>query len=67
ANQVGEHLGFDKDDNALTVYWADGKRELAFASKTALARQLVEVIAERYRARGKARSSVTNAKTSHAR
>lgn len=67
ANQVGEGLGFDKDDNALTVYWAGGKRELAFASKMALARQLIELIAERYHARGKVRSPITNAKTSHAR
>jgi len=28
ANQVGENLGFDQDDNALTVYWNGGKREL---------------------------------------
>ena len=28
ANQVGENLGFDQDDNALTVYWKGGKREL---------------------------------------
>ena len=53
ANKVGDGLAFDKDDNALTVYWQGGKRELALTSKAALARQLVEVIAERYRARGK--------------
>jgi phosphopantothenoylcysteine decarboxylase / phosphopantothenate---cysteine ligase len=51
ANQVGDGLGFDKDENALTVYWRDGKRELSFASKALLAQQLVELIAERYRAR----------------
>ncbi len=51
ANKVGEGLGFDKDDNALTVYWNGGKRELALTSKIALARQLVELIAERYRSR----------------
>jgi phosphopantothenoylcysteine decarboxylase/phosphopantothenate--cysteine ligase len=51
ANRVGENLGFDKDENALTVYWHGGKRELSLTSKTALARELVEVIAERYRAR----------------
>jgi phosphopantothenoylcysteine decarboxylase/phosphopantothenate--cysteine ligase len=51
ANKVGEGLGFDKDDNALTVYWNGGQRELALTSKAALARQLIEVIAERYRAR----------------
>lgn len=53
ANKVGDGLAFDKDDNALTVYWQDGKRELSLTSKAALARQLVELIAERYQARGK--------------
>jgi phosphopantothenoylcysteine decarboxylase/phosphopantothenate--cysteine ligase len=48
ANQVGEGLAFDCDDNALTVYWADGKRELARAPKCDLACALVDVIAERY-------------------
>jgi phosphopantothenoylcysteine decarboxylase/phosphopantothenate--cysteine ligase len=48
ANQVGEGLAFDCDDNALTVYWADGKRELARAPKCELACSLVDVIAERY-------------------
>jgi phosphopantothenoylcysteine decarboxylase/phosphopantothenate--cysteine ligase len=49
ANKVGAGLAFDQDENALTVYWpGGGKRELAFSSKLALARQLVEVIAERY-------------------
>lgn len=51
ANQVGEGLGFDKDDNALTVYWHGGKQELTLTSKAALARQLVEVIAQRYQDR----------------
>jgi phosphopantothenoylcysteine decarboxylase/phosphopantothenate--cysteine ligase len=51
ANQVGEGLAFDKDDNALTVYWPGGKQELTLTSKAALARQLVEVIAQRYRNR----------------
>jgi phosphopantothenoylcysteine decarboxylase / phosphopantothenate---cysteine ligase len=52
ANKVGDGLGFDKDENALMLYWHGGKCELSLTSKTALARQLVEVIAERYRARG---------------
>ena len=51
ANKVGEGLGFDKDDNALTVYWNGGRKELTLTSKIALARQLVELIAERYRSR----------------
>ncbi len=54
ANKVGDGLAFDKDDNALTVYWQEGKRELSLTSKAALARQLVELIAERFRARGAA-------------
>lgn len=56
ANRVGEGLAFDQDDNALTVYWRDGKRELTLNSKAALARQLVEVIAERFHARAGASS-----------
>jgi phosphopantothenoylcysteine decarboxylase / phosphopantothenate---cysteine ligase len=48
ANQVGEGLAFDCDDNALTVYWAAGQRELGRAPKCELARALVDVIAERY-------------------
>ena len=51
ANQVGETIGFDRDDNALTVYWTDGKRELSLTSKAALARQLVALIAERFHQR----------------
>ena len=50
ANQVGEGLAFDCDDNALTVYWKDGRRELARAPKCELAAALVAVIAERYAA-----------------
>lgn len=50
ANKVGDGLAFDKDDNALTVYWpGGGKRELPLASKVNLARQLVALIAERYK------------------
>jgi len=51
ANRVGDGLAFDKDDNALTVYWQGGKQELTLTSKAALARQLVDVIAQRYRER----------------
>jgi phosphopantothenoylcysteine decarboxylase/phosphopantothenate--cysteine ligase len=54
ANKVGDGLAFDKDDNALTVYWqGGGKRELPLVSKTNLARQLVALIAERYQARSR--------------
>lgn len=47
ANQVGEGLAFDCDDNALTVYWPGGRRELPRAPKARLAADLVAVIAER--------------------
>jgi phosphopantothenoylcysteine decarboxylase/phosphopantothenate--cysteine ligase len=52
ANQVGDGLAFDCEDNALTVYWPDGKRELPRASKCRLAADLIAVIAERFHARG---------------
>ena len=48
ANQVGEGLAFDCDDNALTVYWKGGKRELERAPKCQLAGALIDVIAERF-------------------
>jgi len=52
ANKVGDGLAFDKDDNALTVYWAGGgKQELPLVSKANLARQLIALVAERYKAR----------------
>lgn len=49
ANKVGDGLAFDKDDNALTVYWPGDQRELCLCSKRDLAGQLVQLIAERYR------------------
>lgn len=67
ANKVGEGLAFDKDDNALTLYWRGGKQELTLNSKSALARQLVAVIAERYRSRGKsAATAIQNRSAIHA-
>ena len=48
ANRVGEGLGFETADNALTLYWADGSQELPRTSKTELARELVARIAERF-------------------
>ncbi|MBB6092553.1 phosphopantothenoylcysteine decarboxylase/phosphopantothenate--cysteine ligase [Povalibacter uvarum] len=67
ANKVGEGLAFDKDDNALTLYWRGGKQELTLNSKSALARQLVSVIAERYRSRGKsAATPIQNRSAIHA-
>ena len=48
ANWVGrESGGFDKDDNALQVYWAGGHKTLDMMSKQELATQLISLIAER--------------------
>ncbi|NKF24563.1 bifunctional phosphopantothenoylcysteine decarboxylase/phosphopantothenate--cysteine ligase CoaBC [Solimonas sp. C16B3] len=51
ANWVGRGRAFDRDDNALSVFWAGGERELPQASKAAIARDLGALIAERYGAR----------------
>jgi phosphopantothenoylcysteine decarboxylase/phosphopantothenate--cysteine ligase len=50
ANQVGEGLAFDQDDNALTVYWRGGRRELKRAGKAQIAAELIALIAERFAA-----------------
>jgi phosphopantothenoylcysteine decarboxylase / phosphopantothenate---cysteine ligase len=49
ANRVGdERGGFEREENALLVLWSDGRRELPMMSKTRLARELAQTIAERY-------------------
>jgi phosphopantothenoylcysteine decarboxylase/phosphopantothenate--cysteine ligase len=47
ANQVGEGLAFDCEDNALTVLWPGGKIEIARAPKLQVARELIALIAKR--------------------
>jgi phosphopantothenoylcysteine decarboxylase / phosphopantothenate---cysteine ligase len=49
ANLVGDGKGFDSDDNALTLYWKDGKQELPKAPKLLIARQLIEAIVQNYK------------------
>lgn len=50
ANEVGSPgLGFESDENALRVLWADGDMELPRAPKLRLARDLIQIIARRYR------------------
>jgi phosphopantothenoylcysteine decarboxylase/phosphopantothenate--cysteine ligase len=62
ANQVGPDCGFDRETNALTVYWpGGGELALGEGSKPTLARRLVELIAERYRAARPAARSSTRA------
>lgn len=51
ANLVGRAgSGFESDDNELSVFWSGGEKQLGKASKQALARDLIAIIAERYRA-----------------
>ena len=53
ANRVGNDCGFDRDDNAVNVLWSEGEKRYPQAQKSKLARDLVELIAERhYAARG---------------
>lgn len=48
ANDVSKAgIGFNSDDNAVTVYWPQGEQSFAQTSKQRLARQLIHTIAER--------------------
>jgi len=43
-------LGFEAEDNALSLFWPGGEEALPRASKRTLAQQLIVKLAERYRA-----------------
>ena len=47
ANQVGDGIAFDCEDNALTVLWPGGKTEVARGPKIEVARELIALIAKR--------------------
>jgi phosphopantothenoylcysteine decarboxylase/phosphopantothenate--cysteine ligase len=47
ANQVGDGLAFDCEDNALTVLWPGGKVEIPKGPKLSVARELMALIAQR--------------------
>jgi phosphopantothenoylcysteine decarboxylase/phosphopantothenate--cysteine ligase len=47
ANQVGDGIAFDCEDNALTVIWPGGKVEVPRGPKIDVARQLIALIASR--------------------
>ncbi len=47
ANQVGDGIAFDCEDNALTVLWPGGKIDVARGPKLDVARALIALIAER--------------------
>ena len=49
ANDVSRaDQGFNADQNALTVFWADGQQNLPLASKQQVAQQLISLIIKRY-------------------
>ncbi|MGB1093041.1 MAG: phosphopantothenoylcysteine decarboxylase, partial [Oceanobacter sp.] len=49
ANDVSRtDIGFNSDDNAVSLYWPGGEKELPLMSKQALARQLIAEIAQRF-------------------
>jgi phosphopantothenoylcysteine decarboxylase / phosphopantothenate---cysteine ligase len=49
ANDVSQPgIGFNSDDNAVTLFWADGQQDFEAMSKQALARELIQQIARRY-------------------
>jgi len=49
ANQVGTTTtGFGNDTNEILLLWADGKQRLPLASKTEIARQLIDHLADLY-------------------
>lgn len=48
ANRVGDDRGFDRDENAVEVYWNNGEKSFSMTPKNELAYQLIELIAERY-------------------
>ena len=48
----GQNVGFNSDNNALTVIWPGGHKVLPLASKRQIAKQLIELIAIRYKPGG---------------
>ncbi len=50
ANQVGAELGFDTDDNAASVFWPGGAQRFPRTGKSALANELIELVAARFHA-----------------
>ena len=57
ANEVGNGVGFEVDNNALNVFWPQGSQLLPLASKTQLARDLMTLIIERYYAKNSTQNS----------
>ncbi len=50
ANDVSrQDIGFNSDQNAVTVIWKQGQQPLELASKSQIARDLVTLVAEHYK------------------
>ena len=51
ANDVSDKsIGFNSDQNALTIYWQNGEQTLPLSSKQQLARELLQAVITRYKA-----------------
>ena len=50
ANRVGDDCGFDRDDNAVEVFWPGGGQAFPKSAKADLARELLRLVAERFAA-----------------
>ncbi len=49
ANDVSDtNIGFNSEQNALTVFWLEGEKQLNVADKRLLASQLLQLVAQRY-------------------
>lgn len=49
ANQVGDtRTGFETDSNEILLLWVEGKQHLPLASKQEIAKQLIDILADRY-------------------
>jgi phosphopantothenoylcysteine decarboxylase/phosphopantothenate--cysteine ligase len=48
ANRVGSNCGFDRDDNAVEVYWEGGEQAFPEAAKTELAAEIMNLVTDRY-------------------
>jgi phosphopantothenoylcysteine decarboxylase/phosphopantothenate--cysteine ligase len=62
ANWVGDGRAFDRDDNALEVFWSDGSQSFTASSKLDQARNLVALIAQRYAQKSAAIAAVSLSK-----
>ena len=56
ANQVGEGMGFDVEENTLEVLWQGGSAVLGQATKDKIARQLIKLVADRFHEKNTSKS-----------